>query len=124
MKELPILMNTEMVRATLDGHKTQDRRPVKPQPPEGTVWDDESKLFIITGSTLGLIRKSPFGASGDHLYVRETWAIQEVDMEWDCEERIFFRADSPWESPDGGWRASIHMPKKYSRITLEVERVW
>ena len=61
MKERPILFNGEMVRAILDGRKTQTRRPVKPQPPSNT-----KSLFFSW---------SPFGVPGDRLWVRETWGL-------------------------------------------------
>jgi len=37
MKEYPMIFNSEMVRAILDGKKTQTRRPIKPQPPDETI---------------------------------------------------------------------------------------
>src|SRR5687767_4129390 len=73
MKERPILFNGEMVRAILEGRKTQTRRIVKPQPARfngraGGEWigwpiNDRGELF-----------QSPFGGPGDQLWVRETWA--------------------------------------------------
>ena len=141
MKELPILMNGDAVRAILDGRQTQDRRPIKPQP---TGWNptpntEGAWLFCVAGDmdySEGPFN-SPFGSSGDHLYVRETWAEAfEIN-------KIFYRADVdvdgsvPYEMGGAGgfgggvgnakidkWRPSIHMPKRMSRITLEVERVW
>jgi len=79
MKELPILMNGDAVRAILDDGQTQDRRPIKPQP---TGWNptlntEGAWLFCVAGDmdySEGPF-KSPFGAPGDHLYVRETWRI-------------------------------------------------
>ena len=139
--ERPILFNGEMVRAILDGRKTQTRRPIKPQP---TGWNptpnaEGAWLFCIAGDmdySEGPFT-SPFGAPGDRLYVRETWAEAfEIN-------RIFYRADTdidgsvPYEMSGAGgfgggvgnakidkWRPSIHMPKRMSRITLEVARVW
>jgi hypothetical protein len=76
---------------------------------------------------------------GDHLWVRETWAeTVYVDGDRAGEHEIVYRADAPdfqWVDGDGGvdyredgcprssWRPSIHMPRKVSRITLEVTGV-
>lgn len=62
MKERPILFSAPMVRALLDGTKTQTRRIVKPQP-----------VFEDGGSTV--IDWCPYGQPGDRLWVRETWRI-------------------------------------------------
>ena len=85
MRERPILFNAEMVRAILDGRKTQTRRPVKPQPdmeidgekcPDGSggwswspVWPKGHKW---AGRTLGWTG-CPLGKPSDRLWVREAW---------------------------------------------------
>ena len=88
MRERPILLNAEMVRAVLDGRKTQTRRIMKVQPESAEF---ESR-FIIDSTKRGEIGKwcwaepgvfinprrsalfsCPFGAVGDRLWVRETW---------------------------------------------------
>lgn len=85
MKERPILFNAEMVRAILDGRKTQTRRPMNPQPdmeidgekfPDGgggwgwvPVWPKGHKW---AGRTLGWAG-CPLGKPGDRLWVREAW---------------------------------------------------
>jgi hypothetical protein len=125
MKELPILFNDEMVRAILDGRKTQTRRPVKPQPNP----NHEGPFLISNGGWVTCENeppdrlkcyplKSPFGQPGDLLYVRETWATCYANQK----PYYIYR-----EECDGGsraWRASIHMPKKAVRIWLKVGRVW
>lgn len=99
VKERPILFNAEMVKAILEGRKTQTRRVVKPQPPvttnvmiqssrrEGLWWAGNSVSAIppkvLTGAvseftctknvSLGQGWKCPFGVPGDRLWVRETW---------------------------------------------------
>jgi len=89
-RELPILFNGEMVRALLDGRKTQTRRPVKPQPDtfygrplpvsaSMRVRSDGFWVYCVTdadggGRESGPVGKCPLGAPGDLLYVRETWA--------------------------------------------------
>lgn len=84
MKERPILMNSEMVIATLDDRKLQTRRIVKPQPP---VIFDEIKPIITNAGVISWCFqnskdadfhgyfKCPYGQVGDRLYVRETWAV-------------------------------------------------
>jgi len=132
MRELPCLMNGEMVRATLAGTKTMTRRPVKPQPPEGSTWDDESRLFVLGGSRLGVMRHNPLGVPGDLLYVRETCRAEELSSGLDG---IRYLADDAFieieDSPEAGerWSAlyryrhgegltvpSVHMPKWAARL--------
>ena len=84
VKERPILFNGEMVRAILDGRKTQTRRPIKPQPykdkdpyPDGRdIWHYRGK-HMSSGFTVPqwVVADSPFGAPGDRLYGRETWRV-------------------------------------------------
>ena len=109
MKERPILFNTDMVRAILDGRKTQTRRIVKPQPLEGGKVDST------------WIR--PF-AKGQRLWVRESWAWYPLDHDPTC---VIYRADYPHGTPCPPeyerWRPCIHMPRWASRILLEVTAV-
>ncbi len=126
----PILFNTEMVRAILDGRKTVTRRLVKPQPTYrltcGQNWE---KLLVAAAA--------PY-QPGDILYVRETW-FYESHMEdvtaGDPDlpsgrylHRYIYKADSqdyPVNVGYGatGWRPSIHMPKEAARIWLMVKDV-
>lgn len=88
MRERPIIFSGAMVRAILDGRKTQTRRVVKPQPPTGhawhgftafsTKWSDEGKAVWALGDS-PLLRdvhrvRCPYGHPGDRLWVREAWA--------------------------------------------------
>jgi hypothetical protein len=118
MKERPILFSGPMVRAILDGRKTQTRRPVKPQP------------FVATPSMFDT-SKCPLGQPGDRLWVRETWRTGYLfGMPRGQERQIpIYRADGISIYPAGVeinflWRPSIHMPRWASRITLEITRVW
>lgn len=81
MKERPIIFNSEMVRAILDGRKTQTRRVIKPQP-EWAFLPHMSNIFNIdieTGRHCYSFRRKwnycPYGQPGDRLSVEETWAI-------------------------------------------------
>lgn len=80
-KERPILFSGEMVRALLNGSKTQTRRIVKPQPeylqPDGTI----KKLADVSPegratAIIRLIKRCPYGAPGDRLWVRETFVLE------------------------------------------------
>ena len=116
----PILFNTEMVRAILEGRKTVTRRVVKPQPPATSVVRKRSCAWdwsFWADCDMGHLMKPPYHP-GDILWVRETWAempygfVYRVDGEepdgWDCDDR---------------WRPSIHMPRGAARIFLRVTGV-
>lgn len=144
-KERPILFSGPMVRALLDGSKTQTRRAMKPQPthfnPAGVP-----RRVIPTGGPSDVIR-CPYGQPGDRLWVRETWQgplLQEfeadADPDWHYASHIHqyqnpahceYAADGgpkpEYTNADDvmrqGWRPSIHMPRWASRITLEITSV-
>lgn len=117
----PIIFSTEMVRALLDGRKTQTRRVIKPQPTTKT-WEkylqEEQPCYL-----------NPYGQPGDVLWVRETWA----DLRgMGFGKEFAYRADS-WcgdhEDSDSmrcrldygvKWKPSIHMPRKAARLFLEI----
>lgn len=123
MKERPILFSAPMVRAILDGSKTQTRRLCKPANeaalsavvgpfdcPElghGHFGDEEGDLQFLC----------PYGQPGDRLWVRETFA--------EIGARLTYKADTD----DGAhcmvkrWIPSIHMPRIDSRILLEIVSV-
>ena len=130
----PILFNTEMVRAILDGRKSCTRRLIKPQPDEkhtyplGFVNDSTERKdigsFGFGTSELGgsiQYTKPPY-QPGDILYVRETWCLR-----FDG-EKYFYKADKNTsreekhllDYDDVRWHPSIHMPKEAARIWLKV----
>ncbi|CUY57733.1 hypothetical protein LL394_001059 [Serratia marcescens] len=130
MKERPVIFNGEMVRAILDGRKTQTRRIAKA--------DNSNHL-------LGC----PFGQVGDRLWVRETFAVlgneDGCPIDWngnlikgDEKQAARIYKASCWQEPgnyglwsipdretqyEGTWRPSIHMPRWASRIMLEITAV-
>lgn len=115
----PILFKGPMVRAIIEGHKTQTRRVIRQQPPwwvsKITSWTrDGSKWQGLVSDAFWSMR-CPYGVPGDHLYVRETWAY------WGSKEEpnplIVYRAD---EDKVLRWRPSIHMPKRFTRLWLTV----
>lgn len=150
MKLRPILFSGEMVRAILDGRKTQTRRVLKPS------W---SRCLDLTDpdDRARAVEQCPYGVPGDRLWVRETWA----DVNSSEGPALLYRADGGmrtwhefsetfgpdygagpsmdyvaypgeyvmWWSdllagePDHRWRPSIYMPRWASRLTLEVTEV-
>ena len=122
MTEKPILFNTEMVRAILDGRKTQTRRLVKPQPVYddglwelgGAGWSD-SHVTIHPVPGHSLWERQPV-QPGDVLWVRETWQyIPESDV-----DGFYVYAADREDPAEWKWRPSIHMPRKAARLFLQV----
>ena len=129
MKErvLPILFNTDMVQAILDGRKTVTRRIAK-----GIYSFSEygGLAAKIRGKDIGPISeenvikfKAPF-QKGDTLYVREKWC--NVNREG-AEPEYYYYADTrlceDYDSTEWKWRPSIHMPREATRIWLKVTDV-
>lgn len=110
----PILFNTEMVRAILDGRKSCTRRPVKFFSGENPRWTGYIKdgLMLYNGKNEPCIRKAPY-QPGDTLYVRETWKK--------APNGYYYYED--WQRGDIAditkWKPSIHMPKEAARIWLK-----
>lgn len=153
-KARPILMSAPMVRACLDGSKTQTRRIVKGVDPSVAAFN----LFEIVDERGVLVKRQfeglkhhegdepwtfydkvadyncTYGWPGDLLWVREAWAKHNC-----AEDRVYPKGDGhPWGSPiyratHGGmepqcegfskWKPSIHMPRLFSRLTLEITEV-
>ncbi|MGN8062753.1 hypothetical protein ACTJK4_13935 [Ralstonia sp. 22111] len=140
-----------MVRAILDGRKTQTRRILKPQPMHPgfasrhtLATDDEGQDLYVGSATLASPIRCPYGKPSDRLWVRETWSPRIVhtcyDMGCDCdnvwvdyvaggEGKHFSGGDIPddWYMPQAALKGrtvpSLHMPRWASRITLEVTGV-
>jgi hypothetical protein len=149
----PILFNTEMTRAILDGRKVQTRRLVALENNNLTFsnmqgFDNVCALFDNKDSNEAYVFEcvKPKYKKGDVLYVRETWTYGEVVGDYDeisgkdefwleqtssqeDNENIFYRADVEDAKKEGidfseaFWKPSIHMPKKYARTFLKVTRV-
>lgn len=135
----PILFNTEMVRAILDGRKTCTRRLVKFLPGENPQWTGYIRdgLMLYNGKNEPCIRKAPY-QPGDILYVRETWQyLYELDGNEQIIEgtgKYYYAATDtiPFDTyVDASgvthervpWHPSIHMPKEAARIWLKVTDV-
>ena len=138
-KERPIIFSGPMVRAILEGRKTQTRRVIKPQPYfacEKCNKDEELKV-ILTGSGISFMlgphmdsRDCPYGLpavtdegkfnrDGDHLWVRETWGMSGSERY----EYKAFPADGESFRSCSRWRPSIHMPRKACRLVLEIKNI-
>lgn len=117
MKERGMIFNGEMVRAILDGRKTQTRRIMKVQPDtpefglrriiESSIANEIGMYFWSQEDARGIKARSkqfscPFGDAGDRIWVRETWGV--VSHELDEDGRI-----QPW-SPDRPATAIHEMP--------------
>lgn len=135
MKERPILFRGEMVRAILEGRKTQTRRVIKPQPnltPSGMMnWKG-----LLKGRTTPTLENGefefidewvsscPYGQPGDRLWVRETIIIQ-------VGHKGRYKADGVWFSFPKDYEVnydkktipSIFMPRWASRIMLGITNI-
>lgn len=124
MRERPILFSGPMVRAILDGRKTQTRRVVKKVGRDNCLPDRRVKsAFGAVVHVKDAAELCPYGQPGDRLWVRETWQRKSGG-----EQMARYRADF-----DGmldralresfTWKPSIHMPRWASRISLEITAV-
>jgi hypothetical protein len=150
MKERPIIFNADMVRAVLDGRKTQTRRMLTPHhlkminaaasagecyPLESGNQQPNSQSYYREWCQ--------YGAVGDRLWVRETWMpdaprdgtwgdveffgckgspLSMIPERYRTPEHCIHRAS--WDGQEMvGWTPSIHMPRWASRITLEITGV-
>lgn len=144
----PILFNTEMVRAILDGRKTCTRRVIKPQWEECPackyihneyIYDKmaENVYCARCGYPLKPERRSPYQVD-DILYVRETWQyLYELDGNEQVIEdtgKYYYAAtdtipfniyvdENGVQHDHAPWKPSIHMPKEAARIWLKVTDV-
>jgi hypothetical protein len=138
MKERPILFSGPMVRAILEGRKTQTRRIIKSK---GT-WsvedadDFSNRKWPGYEDEYGTWTDMPcsYGNPGDRLWVRETFSSWHHGCQWhDCTREgrskvscsnLFYRSTHHFPDDDQRWVPSIFMPRWASRITLEITRVW
>jgi len=148
-KEQPIVIShPEIVRAMLDGKKTQDRRPFKSQPPEGYKFVEITTNlgyqasvgflwagFDYKGNNDPIYYKCPYGRPGDILWVKEKHKLRATEDGWqvmypdgeivltDCDVDAW--TDEIWmeDFEVQKWRSPIYMPKWASRIKLEITDV-
>lgn len=125
MRMKPILFNTEMVKAILDGRKTVTRRLVKTNIVNQFDVENDNRTVVAfiqqsTGDSFKPTDVAPYKI-GDVLYVRETWS------EW-TDGYAYKVPDNKagYNYPAlyiGKWKPSIHMPKEAARIFLQVADV-
>jgi hypothetical protein len=132
MREIPILFNSEMVNALLDGHKTQTRRIVKPQPEMDikaiqkviTLDGKNRDGFFCAGDDYGKAFFCPYGQPGDLIWVREGCSYVKQGDGSIQREKTKYKADARWSGNDLiKWKPSIHMPKAIARIWLQVKKI-
>lgn len=121
-----MIFNGEMVRAILDGRKTQTRRPVKLPVIDKNMGCELAGNELAGELAAGNYWNSPFGKPGDRIWVRETWAEAGAG----APELQLYRANYPKHVPSHyenvppaeeiRWTPSIHMPRWASRILLEI----
>lgn len=127
-RELPILFNTKMVKAILDGRKSCTRRICKDANeytvPDMDFFDSEKRTYAVHNYAdkehkikLSIAERSCPICPGDTLYVRETWKK--------APNGYYYYED--WQKNDIAdvtkWKPSIHMPKEAARIWLKVTDV-
>lgn len=140
MKETGLMFKAPLVRAILEGRKTQTRRIIKNQPFDVSWSKRDHEIAYVTGRASqgdeadGLVAytkhgggnwcaKSPVGQPGDRIYVREAHAHhpQFAQMAFRADGEEFEDADGfLWEPK---WAPAIHMKKEEARIWLEITGV-
>lgn len=141
MKETPILFKTEMVKAALDGNKSNTRRTkgLEKINEDPNVWhkpffDNVTRHWnfwqVNTGDVLSV--KCPYGGAGDLLWVRETWRIEKENPVRDLNTMAIIDYDKPTiqykadklphiqEILKPYWKPAIFMFKKDARLWLEI----
>jgi len=147
VKERPILFSGPMVRALLDGRKTQTRRVVKPMPkwaerfpicdPDNMAAGHQIWWWDGKFDRVGVSQDCPYGKPGDRLWVKETWRPTKSFEPWDMD--VTYRADGErrtvkdgefgdrdWTMPKAaatGNVSPLFMPRWAARVVLEITDV-
>lgn len=131
-KERPILFSAPMVRALLDGTKTQTRRIVKIQStttePPYLRPDGRYTYTVCEGHAVGEPFPCPYGIPGDRLWVRENYRYSLPDsIRYQADGAVIItKPPASVVIPNhklNDWRPSIHMPRWASRLTLEITEI-
>ena len=131
----PIIFSGPMVRAILEGNKTQTRRALRSQPPDWATGHDDVWPWVhftgadpFHGNPVMWTAKCPYGEPGNHLWVRETFAYYYAGPNFTGNTgKVYYKADGDLsdrvkerDCVEPRWRPSIFMPRWASRITLEI----
>ncbi len=144
MTDRPILFSAPMVRALIEGRKTQTRRVINPLPSQVKHWS--ASFNECPSATIGTSpdyderwvqfehpKGGPYTARplrpdiGDRLWVKETWSHSGQGV-WDVRTArmmgragVFYRADN--DIPGTKYFSSLFLPREFSRLTLDVTEV-
>ncbi|HDZ9226535.1 TPA: hypothetical protein RUZ17_002988 [Vibrio cholerae] len=132
MKVVPMIFNTDMVKALMAGDKRVTRRPVKIDYERGmngpVVRGRNGEVSVLSFAPIAGL--CPFGNFGDLIYVRETFRLFNHSDECGCSD---YCSCPPSGTPvyfatcggdsESKWKPSIHMPRAASRLTLKVTDV-
>jgi hypothetical protein len=138
-----IIFSGPMVKAILEGRKTQTRRVIKPQPVDArcTVLTSKGNALFFKGTTpespsceKNLFQLAAMATTGSQVWVREGWAVADIyDDEAPFELAQTKQGMSIWYKAGGGkayksstpgrWRSPLFMPRWASRLTLEITDV-
>ena len=138
MKARPIIFSAPMVRALLDGRKTQTRRIIRPAPPAGAILQghvvgssDKSRIGKVMwmNGAVSHVARLPYGKIGDLLWVRESLKIfNTIHRETGEYGLAAYYAAGGGDMQTWVWNGrtdasgipSIHMPRSASRLTLKI----
>lgn len=133
MADRPILFSAPMIRAILDGRKTQTRRVVSQASLDAYVDYEDWCSNVSAGIPMYRQSERDFYLEhsriwpGDRLWVRETWKPHSIYAEMKPRDipktNVFYRADNRYAPSNTRWVPGIHMPRWASRITLLVTDV-
>ncbi len=140
MKEQPIIFTGDSIRRILERRKTQTRRVCRDQTPKKYWWGDNLPMIPdgkekytgwvkdIPKVAIGIPTKCPYGIPGDRLWVRERFRVDkpftgDLDHDLTTHRITYYADDHPKYRDQDKWKPSIFMPRKASRITLEVVSV-
>lgn len=151
IKENPIVFSDMLIKAILDGTKTQSRQPMIPQPPDNptgrwsfiasssdrklinhfsfSVLDDNGFTFTERGKETRKLYRSPYGLEGDRLWVRETWRPCAVPQCSDS-QCVEYMGSGYCQmghltalNRHDRWRAATQMPRRAARLILQVNEI-
>lgn len=144
-EERPIIFSGPMVKAVLEGRKTQTRRVIKPQPVNPDInstceywnsegdhafwWSHDHGPEVQENDPIGEMFRCPHGKPCNLLWVRESFAVDyEVGegTRGEIPPAVFYRATDSvtnWAEGHTPWKSPIYMPRWASRLTLEITDV-